>query len=189
MAGRVEVIAGSMFSGKTEELIRRVRRAVLARQPVQAFKPVIDDRYDKAKIVSHGDVSVVGQYQSQSIDAVPVGASQEIPKLIRDTTKVVAIDEAQFFDDGIVKVANRLADRGLRVIVAGLDQDFRGEPFGPMPALMAIAEDVRKVRAVCTVCGADACRSQRVVSDEAQVVVGGSEAYVARCRACYEASA
>jgi thymidine kinase len=184
--GRVEVIAGSMFSGKTEELIRRVRRAQLGRQPVQAFKPVTDDRYDKSRIVSHGDVSVVGQYQSQSIDAVPVESSQEIPGLLRAVTKVVAIDEAQFFDAGIVKVVNRLADEGRRVIVAGLDQDFRGEPFGPMPQLMAVAEDVRKVRAVCTKCGADACRSQRVTGGDAQVQVGGENAYEARCRACYK---
>lgn len=152
---------------------------MLARQPVQAFKPLMDNRYDEKRIVSHEGVN---------IDAIPIATSNQLEHDIKAATKVVAIDEAQFFDDGIVKTANRLADRGLRVIVAGLDQDFRGEPFGPMPALMAIAEDVRKVRAVCAVCGADACRSQRVVSDEAQVVVGGSEAYEARCRACYKAS-
>ena len=175
--GRVEVIAGSMFSGKTEELIRRVRRAVLARQKVQAFKPLVDNRYDAKRIVSHNDLN---------IDALPIATSKELGHDILPETKVVAIDEAQFFDEGVVQVVNRLADRGLRVIVAGLDQDFRGEPFGPMPQLMAIAERVTKVQAVCTVCGADACRSQRLVADGGQVKVGGKEAYEARCRACYQ---
>jgi len=175
--GRVEVIAGSMFSGKTEELIRRVRRAVLARQKVQAFKPLVDNRYDAKRIVSHNELN---------IDAIPIATSKELEHDILPETKVVAIDEAQFFDEGIVKVVNRLADEGKRVIVAGLDQDFRGEPFGPMPQLMAVAERVLKVHAVCTKCGADACRSQRVVSDEAQVRVGGTDAYEARCRACYK---
>ena len=174
--GRVEVIAGSMFSGKTEELIRRVRRAVLARQKVQAFKPLVDNRYDASNIVSHGFIT---------IEAVPISTSKELGDDVRPGTKVVAIDEAQFFDEGIVKVANRLADEGKRVIVAGLDQDFRGEPFGPMPQLMAIAERVMKVQAVCTVCGADACRTQRLVEDASQVRVGGKDAYEARCRACY----
>lgn len=176
-AGRVEVIAGSMFSGKTEELIRRVRRAVLARQPVQAFKPMVDNRYDEKRIVSHEGVD---------IDAVPISTSKELAHAVSLSTQVVAIDEAQFFDEEIVEVVNQLADSGRRVIVAGLDQDYRGKPFGPMPQLMAVAEDVRKVRAVCTVCGADACRSQRIVDDEDQVRVGGKEAYEARCRACFK---
>ncbi len=184
--GRVEVIVGSMFSGKTEELIRRVRRALLGRQTVQAFKPVIDDRYDKAKIVSHSDVSVVGQFNGQTIEAVAVNSSQELLESVKRDIHVVAIDEAQFFDSGIVKVANRLANEGRRVLLAGLDQDYRGEPFGPMPALMAIAESVQKVLAVCTKCGADACRTQRIVQDDAQVRVGGADAYEARCRACHK---
>ena len=186
--GRIEVIVGSMFSGKTEELIRRVRRAQLGRQFVQAFKPAVDNRYDESRIVSHEDVSVVGQYHNQSIDAVPVESSQAIPSMIDQVTRVVAIDEAQFFDDGIVGIANQLADQGLRVILAGLDLDYRAKPFGPMPALMAIAEEVHKVRAVCSRCGADACRSQRIATgSEGQILVGGKEVYEARCRACFNA--
>jgi thymidine kinase len=176
MTGRIEVIAGSMFSGKTEELIRRVRRAVLARQQVQAFKPLVDNRYDKKRIVSH---------EGLNIDAVPISTSKELERDVLPSTRVVAIDEAQFFDEGIIETSNRLADRGLRVILAGLDLDFKGRPFGPMPALMAIAEQVTKVRAVCTECGADACRSQRLIEGESQVQIGGGEAYEARCRACY----
>jgi len=166
-----------MFSGKTEELIRRVRRAVLARQRVQAFKPLVDNRYDAKRIVSH---------EGLNIDALPISTSKELFDDVDPATEVVAIDEAQFFDPGIVKVVNRLADEGRRVVVAGLDQDFRGEPFGPMPALMAVAEDVRKVRAVCTLCGADACRTQRLSGEGSQVQVGGKDAYEARCRACYK---
>lgn len=175
--GQIEIITGSMFSGKTEELIRRVRRALFAKQKVQAFKPATDNRYDKSRIVSHGDTS---------IEAVPVPADGHIIlELVETDTKVVAIDEAQFFEDDIILIVNRLADQGYRVIIAGLDQDFEGKPFGSMPDLMAIAEEVTKVRAICSVCGLDASRTQRLVEDKAQVRVGGSDAYEARCRACH----
>ena len=174
--GRVEVIAGSMFSGKTEELIRRVTRALFARQQVQAFKPRIDDRYDRTRIVSHGSIA---------IDAVAVSSSESLLKRVAEITQVVAIDEAQFFDRGIVEVVNELANSGRRVIVAGLDQDYLGRPFPPMNDLMAIAEEVLKVRAVCQVCGRDACRSQRLQSSGGTVLVGGSDKYEARCRACF----
>jgi thymidine kinase len=176
--GRIEVVCGSMFSGKTEELIRRVKRALYARQKVQAFKPRIDNRYDKTRIVSHG---------ATAIEAVPVANSESLMRRVEDATQVVAIDEAQFFDRGIVEVANELADQGRRVICAGLDQDYLGRPFPPMPDLMAIAEEVTKVRAVCTVCGATASRSQRIIQEGATVLVGGSETYEARCRACFRA--
>ncbi|MBM4376375.1 MAG: thymidine kinase [Deltaproteobacteria bacterium] len=175
-AGRIEVVCGSMFSGKTEELIRRVKRALYGRQKVQAFKPRIDDRYDATRIVSHGAIA---------IEAVPVGSSESLLRRVEGDTQVVAIDEAQFFDRGIVEVCNRLADEGRRVILAGLDQDYLGRPFPPMPDLMAIAEDVTKVRAVCTVCGGAASRSQRIIQEGATVLVGGSECYEARCRACF----
>lgn len=176
--GRVEVIAGSMFSGKTEELIRRVKRAVFARQIVQAFKPRIDNRYDTTRIVSHGAIA---------IDAVAVASSESLLSRVDEATEVVAIDEAQFFDRGIVEVANKLADEGRRVIIAGLDQDYLARPFPPMPDLMAIAEEVMKVRAVCNVCGGTASRSQRLQKEGATVLVGGSDKYEARCRACHEA--
>lgn len=174
--GGVEVITGSMFSGKTEELIRRLKRALLARQRVQAFKPRIDDRYDPKRIVSHEAVSV---------DAVAVATSASLEERVHDETDVVAIDEAQFFDRGIVDVCERLANRGIRVIAAGLDQDYLGRPFAPMPELMAIAEEVIKVHAVCTVCGGPASRSQRLIAESVTVLVGGSESYEARCRACF----
>jgi len=175
--GRVEVIAGSMFSGKTEELIRRLKRALLARQTIQAFKPRIDKRYDTTRIVSHGSIS---------IDAVPVSSSGSMLRRIDAATEVVAVDEAQFFDRGIVEAANHLADEGRRVILAGLDQDYLGRPFPPMPDLMAIAEEVMKVRAVCTVCGGTASRSQRLIEESSTVLVGGSDSYEARCRACHQ---
>lgn len=175
--GHLEVITGSMFSGKTEELVRRVRRAVIARQKVQAFKPAVDNRYDKERIVSHCGVA---------IDALPVPNGNAILELVDDDTAVVAIDEAQFFDQSVVLVVDRLADQGYRVIVAGLDQDFEGKPFGPMPILMAIAEEVTKVRAICSCCGQDASRTQRVVKEGSQVLVGGKEAYEARCRVCHK---
>ena len=165
-----------MFSGKTEELIRRVRRALLARQKVQAFKPSIDDRYSPTKIVSHGDIT---------IEATPLPGTISLVSLVKPDTQVVALDEAQFFDDKIVEMVNALAGSGKRVIIAGLDQDFRGQPFGPMPALMAIAELVTKVNAVCIKCGLDASRSQRLNPDDSQVQVGGASAYEARCRACH----
>lgn len=176
--GSVEVITGSMFSGKTEELIRRLKRALLAKQRVQAFKPRIDDRYDATRIVSHGALAV---------DAVAVATSASLEERVADDTEVVAIDEAQFFDRGIVEVCDRLANKGLRVIAAGLDQDYLGRPFAPMPDLLAIAEHVTKVHAVCTVCGAMASRSQRLIAEATTVLVGGSESYEARCRSCFEA--
>jgi thymidine kinase len=165
-----------MFSGKTEELIRRIKRALFARQRVQAFKPRIDDRYDAARIVSH---------EAASVEATAVGTSDSLEQRVHPETDVVAIDEAQFFDRGIVEVCERLANRGLRVIAAGLDQDYLGRPFAPMPELMAIAEDVTKVHAVCIVCGGTASRSQRLLAEAQTVLVGGAEAYEARCRECF----
>lgn len=179
MGGSIEVITGSMFSGKTDELIRRLRRARIARQRVQVFKPSIDTRYDENKLTSHA---------GSEFEAVPVVDSARIPDLVEDRTTVVAVDEAQFFDHEITRVAQTLAERGLRVIVAGLDTDFRGEPFGPMPALMALAEKVDKVQAICMVCGEAASRTQRLIDgrparyNDPVVVVGASELYEARCR-------
>jgi len=181
--GWIEVICGSMFSGKTEELIRRVRRAVIARQQVQVFKPVVDNRFSTEQVSSHDGVHW---------DAVAVNSAAEILDLVRDATDVVAIDEAQFFDWAIVDVCEQLAQRGKRVIVAGLDMDFRGEPFGPMPVLMAQAEMVDKLQAICAVCGAPASRTQRLINgvpanyDDPQILVGASEVYQARCRRCHE---
>lgn len=177
--GRVEVVCGSMFSGKTEELIRRLRRALLGRLRVQVFKPAIDTRYHDSKIVSHSALS---------LEADAVHSAQELLSIVRADTEVVGIDEAQFFGMDLVEVVQTLADRGVRVIIAGLDQDYRGRPFEPVPQLMAIAEDVTKCHAVCTVCGGAASRSQRVVdsSSSARVQVGAAEAYEARCRHCFE---
>lgn len=175
--GSIEVITGSMFSGKTEELIRRLKRALLARQKVQAFKPRIDDRYDASRIVSHG---------AAFVEAVAVATSESLLGRVEEGTQVVGIDEAQFFDREIVTVAEALANRGVRVIAAGLDQDYLGRPFAPMPELMAIAEEVTKVRAVCSVCGEPASRSQRIVPEGQTVLVGGAGAYEARCRSCFE---
>jgi thymidine kinase len=175
--GAVEVITGSMFSGKTEELIRRLKRAILARQRVQAFKPRIDNRYDPTRIVSH---------EALAVDAIAVATSASLEERVDPQTQVVAIDEAQFFDRGIVEVCERLANRGVRVIAAGLDQDYLGRPFPPMPELMAIAEEVTKVHAVCSVCGSPASRSQRLISEATTVLVGGAESYEARCRTCFE---
>jgi thymidine kinase len=187
-AGSVEVVTGSMFSGKTEELIRRVKRALLARQRVQAFKPRIDDRYDAERIVSHAAVvdGAVALGSGLTLEAVAVSTSESLEGRVLDDTQVVAIDEAQFFDAGLVEVVQRLADRGVRVILAGLDQDYLGRPFHPMPELMAVAEHVTKVHAVCTACGAAASRSQRLLAESATVLVGGNETYEARCRACFE---
>lgn len=162
-----------MFSGKTEELIRRLRRAVYAHQQVQVFKPQVDTRYDDAAVVSHNDARV---------EAQPVDKASTIPGLIAQGTSVVAIDEAQFFGDDLVDVVNLLADRGMRVICAGLDMDYLGQPFHPMPQLMAIAEYVTKTRAICTVCGQPASRSQRLGASESQVELGAHESYEARCR-------
>jgi thymidine kinase len=176
--GCIEVVCGSMFSGKTEELLRRIRRAKLARQRVQLFKPRVDNRYDAVKVVSH---------EGANAEAVPVGGTAELLSLVAEDTAVVGIDEVQFFDASVVDAAEALAGRGIRVIVAGLDQDYRGQPFGPMPNLMAVAEYVLKLHAVCTRCGAAACRSQRLVASEGQLFVGGAAAYEARCRRCYVA--
>lgn len=169
-----------MFSGKTEELLRRIKRARLARQHTQLFKPVVDDRYDAVKVVSH---------EGADADALPVARAEEILERVAPDTAVVGIDEVQFFDVTIVGVVGELADRGIRVIAAGLDQDYRGQPFGPMPGLMAVAEYVTKLHAVCARCGAEASRSQRLVAAEGQLFVGGAAAYEARCRRCFVAEA
>jgi thymidine kinase len=175
--GWIEVITGSMFSGKSEELIRRVRRAEIARQKVQLFKPRLDARYSAAEIVSHSEMKMPSQV---------VERADEILALVAADTEVVGIDEGQFFDASLVDVANALANRGLRVIVAGLDQDYRGVPFEPMPQMLAVAEYVDKTLAVCMRCGAPANRSQRLVPDESRVVVGGAGQYEARCRRCFD---
>ncbi len=177
--GSVEVITGSMFCGKTDELIRRLRRATIARQKVKVFKPAIDDRYSIEKVTSHAGTEFA---------AIPIQSVNSILEYLDDDTTVVAIDEAQFFDHDIVPLVQRLADRGLRVIIAGLDTDFRGEPFGPMPQLMAQAEKVDKLQAICMVCGEPACRTQRLIDGKPAhyhdpvVVVGAAELYEARCR-------
>jgi thymidine kinase len=176
-AGWVEVITGSMFSGKSEELIRRVRRAQIARQRVQIFKPRIDTRYTGDHIVSHSDMKMPSQV---------VTSAREVLERVEEGTEVVGIDEGQFFDHSLVAVVNALADRGLRVIVAGLDQDYMGRPFEPMPQLLAIAEYVDKTLAICMRCGAPANRTQRLVASTDRVVVGGAEEYEARCRHCFE---
>ena len=181
--GSIEVVCGSMFSGKTDELIRRLVRAKIARQKVQVFKPAVDVRYAVEKVTSHAGANY---------DAMPIEKAADIrTKLDQDTT-VVGIDEAQFFDAEVVQVARELADRGIRVLVAGLDTDFRGEPFGPMPVLMSIAEHVSKLHAICMVCGDEASRTQRLVNgkparyDDPIVIVGASELYEARCRLHHE---
>jgi thymidine kinase len=181
--GSVEVICGSMFSGKTEELIRRLRRALIARQKVQVFKPSIDKRYSEEKVASHAGMV---------FEAIPIQHSSHIFEKLEPTTTVVGVDEAQFFDAGIVTVAQILADRGVRVLVAGLDQDFRGEPFGSMPLLLALAENVDKLQAICVVCGESGTRTQRLVNgspahyDDPIVIVGAAEMYEARCRKHHE---
>ncbi|HEX7175915.1 MAG TPA: thymidine kinase [Pyrinomonadaceae bacterium] len=175
-AGWIEVIAGSMFSGKSEELIRRLRRAKIARQRVQVFKPEIDERYSRDHIVSHSEM----RHESRA-----VRTAAEIRVLVEPATEVVGIDEGQFFDSDLVAVVNELADRGVRVIVAGLDQDYTGCPFGPMPHLLAVAEYITKTHAICVRCGQPANYSQRTVEVEGQVVVGASDAYEARCRRCF----
>lgn len=179
MAGSVELICGSMFSGKTEEMIRRLRRAVIAKQKVQVFKPVIDNRYNVEKVTSHAGMD---------FEAIPIDTSANIISALLPDTTVVGIDEAQFFDDGIIKVIDDLADKGIRVIVTGLDMNFRGEPFGCIPELMAKADQVDKLHAICMVCGETACRTQRLVDGKPAhyhdpiVIVGASEMYEARCR-------
>ncbi|MCL4236870.1 MAG: thymidine kinase [Anaerolineae bacterium] len=177
--GRVEVICGSMFSGKTEELIRRVRRATIARQTVQVFKPAIDSRHALQRVTSHN---------GQDFEAIPVNEARAILDQLQPGTTVVAIDEAQFFDAAIVGVVDQLAARGIRVILAGLDTDFRGEPFGAMPDLLCRADDVVKLHAICMVCGEEAARTQRLVNGQPAnyhdpvIMVGAAEAYEARCR-------
>ena len=174
--GWIEIIAGGMFSGKSEELIRRLRRAVIARQRVQVFKPLIDDRFASEDIVSRDD---------RRLKAIPVASSADFLARVEIGVQVVGIDEVQFFDAGVVDVCMQLADAGIRVIAAGLDQDYMRRPFGPMPALLAVAEEVSKMHAVCVRCRGAAHYSQRVSGGNAQVEVGDSS-YEARCRSCYE---
>lgn len=174
--GRIEVVCGSMFSGKTEELIRRMRRAMFARQKVEIFKPSVDTRYSEEDVVSH---------DKHKIQSTPIDSSGQILLLASDID-VVGIDEAQFFDDGLVDVCNQLANRGIRVIVAGLDMDFKGIPFGPIPALLAIADEVTKVHAICVRCGALAYVSHRTVANNRRVLIGETQEYEPLCRECYQ---
>ncbi len=175
--GWIEVICGSMFSGKSEELIRRLRRAKIAKQKVVAFKPKIDDRYDEDDIVSHDD---------RRIESIRVGDAVEVLDFVGPDVQVVGLDEAQFLGPGLVEVCETLAESGVRVIVAGLDQDYLGRPFEPMPALLAVAEYITKTLAVCMKCGKPANRTQRIIPSQERVVVGASEAYEARCRHCFD---
>jgi thymidine kinase len=181
-SGWLEVITGPMYCGKSEELIRRLRRVKIAKQKVKVFKPVLDNRYSKKDVVSHS---------GNSIEAVPVDHPEEILERIDDTVDVVGIDEAQFFHEDLVGICEDLADRGIRVIMAGLDRDFRNQPFGPMPELMARAEYVDKLHAICIQCGEPASRTQRLIdgepaaADDPVILVGASEVYEARCRSCH----
>lgn len=182
--GRIEVIAGVMFSGKSEELIRRVRRAVIARKRVQVFKSHLDSRY--------AGIHSISTHDGLTVEAQPIDSAAEIMRLIRPDTEVAAVDEVQFLDEGIIAVSTELANRGVRVILAGTDADFRGEPFGALPQLMAVAELVDKLHAICVVCGEDACRNQRLIDgkpaiyESPTIMLGGSETYEARCRSCHE---
>jgi thymidine kinase len=182
--GWIEVITGVMFSGKSEELLRRVRRATIARKKVQVFKSHLDDRY--------GGVQTVASHDGRAVEAIPIDSSAQIARQVSALADVVAIDEAQFLDHGVVTLATRLAERGVRVIVAGTDTDFRGEPFGPMGELMAVSELVDKLHAICVICGNPACRNQRLIAgrparyDSPTIMVGGSESYEARCRHCHQ---
>ncbi|MFN0108438.1 MAG: thymidine kinase [Blastocatellia bacterium] len=176
-SGWIEVITGSMFSGKSEELIRRLRRAQIARLKVQSFKPAIDLRYSEEHIVSHSEMKLASQL---------VASTREILESVTADTEVVGIDEGQFFDSDLVAVANQLAAQGKRVIIAGLDMDYLGRPFEPMPLLLAIAEDITKTRAICMQCGSPATYTQRLIASRERVVVGASDAYEARCRACFD---
>lgn len=182
--GGIEVITGSMFSGKSEELIRRIRRAVLARKKLQVFKSHLDERY--------GGVQVISSHDGGRIEAQPIQSSAEVMERTRLDTEVVAVDEVQFLDDGIIAVANSLADRGVRVILAGTDMDFRGRPFGPVGALLAVAEKIDKLNAICVICGNPATRNQRLIDGDPApaegptIQVGGLETYEARCRACHD---
>lgn len=179
--GWLEVIVGPMFSGKSEELIRRVTRALIARQSVQVFKPAIDDRYDAIRVASHA---------GRTLEAEPIDDTANLRSRLRDDTEVVAIDEAQFFDDALCELVQDLADDGLRIVVAGLDLDFRAEPFGPLPTLLARAEHVEKLTAICR-CGRAATRTQRLIGghpahyDDPVILVGAQESYEPRCRACH----
>ena len=176
--GRIEVVCGSMFSGKTEELIRRLKRAKFARQRVEIFKPSIDTRYSDEEVVSHDQNAIL---------STPIDSSSSILLLASDID-VVGIDEAQFLDEGLVQVCNELANRGVRVIVAGLDMDFRGVPFGPIPALCAIADEVTKVHAICVKCGSLAYVSHRLVQSDKRVLLGETQEYEPLCRECYQKS-
>jgi thymidine kinase len=185
--GWIEVVSGVMFSGKSEELLRRVRRALIAQRQVQLFKPHLDDRY--------GGVFTVNSHDGHEAEAIPISSSAQIAEAVRPKVAVVAIDEAQFLDMGVVEVANALADRGIRVIVAGTDMDFRGEPFGPIPQLLAIAEKVDKLHAICMKCGDLATRNQRLINgapapaEGPTIQIGGAESYEARCRRCHDVPA
>ncbi len=183
-SGWIEVVSGVMFSGKSEELIRRVRRAIIGKKKVQVFKSHLDDRY-------HGVLSV-SSHDGRTVEAIPVFSSLQISQQINNLADVVAIDEAQFLDSGIVDLSTALAERGIRVILAGTDTDFRGEPFGPMPQLMAIADVVDKLHAICVICGGPASRNQRLIEgkparyDSPTIMVGGRQSYEARCRHCHQ---
>ncbi|HZF68598.1 MAG TPA: thymidine kinase [Gemmatirosa sp.] len=182
--GWIEVIAGVMFSGKSEELMRRVRRALIARKRVQVFKSHLDARY--------AGIYAVASHDQRTVAAIPVDSAAQLAQRVDPTAQVIAVDEAQFLDEGIVRVATALAARGRRVVLAGLDTDFRGEPFGAMPQLMAVAEVVDKLHAICVLCGAPASRNQRLVGgrpapyDSPTVMVGAADSYEARCRACHQ---
>jgi len=182
-AGWIEVICGVMFSGKSEELIRRVRRAIIAKKKVQVFKSHLDERY--------AGIYRISSHDGRSVDAVPIDTPDQIAQLVQPETQVIAIDEAQFLDPSIVELATSLANRGARVILAGTDSDFRGEPFGPMPQLLAVAEVVDKLHAICVICGNPASRNQRLIGgkparyDSPTIMVGSTESYEARCRACH----
>ena len=177
-AGSIEVICGSMFSGKTEELIRRMKRAQFAKQKVEIYKPCVDVRYSEDKVVSH---------DSHSIPSTPIDSPAKMLELSSDV-EVVGVDEAQFFDSSIVEVVQALANKGIRVIIAGLDTDFLGKPFGPMPALMAVAEDIQKVHAICVRCGSPANHSHRLSKSEELVLLGEKDEYEPLCRHCYNAA-
>lgn len=182
--GSIEVITGVMFSGKSEELLRRVRRALIARRSVHVFKSHLDDRYS--------GIHAISSHDGRRVEARPVSSSLEIAEQTKDDVDVVAIDEVQFLDTGIIEVANRLADRGIRVIISGTDMDFRGEPFGPIGSLLAVAESIDKLHAICVVCGDLATRNQRLIDGRPAVAegptiqIGGSETYEARCRHCHD---
>ena len=176
-AGQIEVITGGMFSGKSEELVRRLREALVARQRIQAFKPAADSRHEPGRLITR---------DLRELEATSVRGSEGLRAALQPGVQVVGIDEAQFFDEGLVALVNELADAGVRVVVAGLDQDFRRAPFGPMPAILALAEYVDKMHAVCMRCGGPAHYSQRIAGGGDQVQVGDTESYEARCRACYE---